>query len=214
VRRTAALAIFISFLTTVQVYGQNAAAMACPTISVTGPAGIVDFGEIATFSAEVSGSLSNDLKFEWTVSQGTIVSGENSLLLKVRIPDNDGRIVATFTIKGLPQNCPNTLSETYSVPVEPRVNLLDEYGVISLKEEKIRLKRAATELKKNPYSQLYLIIYKHGSKRKVEQRITRLRDYMKVLGLENNLSIVVGPEDGVGKSRLYLVPPGVDNPQP
>src|SRR5690349_12448998 len=85
----------------------------CPEIDVSSGGVIGKPGELITFAANVTGETVNlDLKYEWTISQGTIVEGQGTSTIRVDAPDfpNIG-LTATVKVKGLPENCANIDSE-------------------------------------------------------------------------------------------------------
>jgi hypothetical protein len=194
--------------------GQNST-NGCPILSVVGPAGIVAPGEVATFIANMSGPVPYNIRYSWAVSEGEILSGHERPSVEVLTPKPDFyRIVATVKVVGLPANCSDTASETYTLDHEPFPEQIDEYGAISLKAEMTRLKRSAEKLKDHSYSQLYLIIYP-SEEEDVQKRIDRLKRYSDTVTPDpNQLTVVIGPALTKSKSVMYIVPPGSDNPQP
>jgi hypothetical protein len=84
----------------------------CPTVSVSGPSSPAKFGDSVTFRAYVSGGSQNDVTHNWTVSSGTIVSGQGISQFSVKA-DKDKKsdvITATVEIGGLCPGCPNSAS--------------------------------------------------------------------------------------------------------
>src|SRR4051794_4794933 len=55
----------------------------CRNITVAGPAGNVRVPEKMTFSALVSGGGSDKITYNWTVSDGTIFSGQGTSVIEV-----------------------------------------------------------------------------------------------------------------------------------
>ncbi|MBL0924951.1 MAG: hypothetical protein IBJ12_10870 [Sphingomonadaceae bacterium] len=79
----------------------------CPSITVTGVAGE---GTTALFSANIT-SLYDNLTYNWTVSAGTIESGQGSLQISVASADA-AAVTASLEVGGIPATCPNTASST------------------------------------------------------------------------------------------------------
>jgi hypothetical protein len=77
----------------------------CPSITVTGVAGE---GPSALFSANVT-SLYDNLTYNWTVSAGTITSGQGTLQIVVASAPGDA-VTATVEVGGIPAACPATAS--------------------------------------------------------------------------------------------------------
>lgn len=89
----------------------------CPTISVSGPKTIVKPGETMTFTANISGSETN-ITYKWKVSNGIIIEGQGTSVIKVFSQDPDEGVAATIEIGGLDECCPNTASETTPIAEE------------------------------------------------------------------------------------------------
>ena len=68
---------------------------ACPTLSVSGPAGLTNAGDTMTFTASASG----DLTYNWTVSAGTIESGQGTPSITVRTAAGMEGTNVTATVK-------------------------------------------------------------------------------------------------------------------
>lgn len=79
----------------------------CPSITVTGVAGE---GPNALFSANIT-SLSDNLSYNWSVSSGTIDSGQGTL--QINVAGSAGQsVTATLEVGGVPASCPGTASAT------------------------------------------------------------------------------------------------------
>jgi Carboxypeptidase regulatory-like domain/PKD-like domain len=76
----------------------------CSPLSVDGPSGLTSAGDTMTFVASVSGS---DVTFNWTVSAGTIESGQGTSSITVRTTQDmaDSNITATVEISGIDPGC-------------------------------------------------------------------------------------------------------------
>lgn len=79
----------------------------CPSITVTGVAGD---GANALFSANVT-SLVESLTYNWSVSSGSIDSGQGSLQINVAGAAGQS-VTATVEVGGVPSTCPATASAT------------------------------------------------------------------------------------------------------
>jgi len=90
----------------------------CPTISVTGNRR-VKVDEIANFTADVSGGTGGaDITYNWTVSQGEIVSGQGTPTINVKITGKIKETVeATVEIggTGICAECVKTASATAQI---------------------------------------------------------------------------------------------------
>jgi hypothetical protein len=120
----------------------------CPTISVSCPS---ENGSTLMFGARVSGSWSN-LTFKWTVSNGKIVSGQGTSSVTIDVRGFEGQsVTATVEVGGLPdKTCLNVASCTLAVCGLRVPRKIDEYGNLSLKEERARFDNFAAQLQTNP----------------------------------------------------------------
>lgn len=115
----------------------------CPVIKVSGDKGAWMPDEPILFTGHIDKDfdVSNNEYF-WTVEGGKILDGQGTKSISA-LMDECGHIMkATLEIKGLPQSCPKTASETYFVShnCELMNNFqIYEYGNISFEEEKIKI---------------------------------------------------------------------------
>jgi hypothetical protein len=83
-----------------------------------------------TFTANVSGGPS--VTYNWTVSAGTIESGQGtpSIVVRTAIGDAGSNVTATVEIGGLDPacNCPRSASESGPVRYDLQALLIDEFG--------------------------------------------------------------------------------------
>jgi len=79
----------------------------CPSISVDGPSGITPPGGTMTFTAALNGGSQDGLTYNWTVTDGTIASGQGTPSITVTAPTSEagGNITATVEIGGYPAGC-------------------------------------------------------------------------------------------------------------
>ena len=114
----------------------------CPRIAVSSQTDVQD-GQPITFTANVS-NLSRNVTptFNWTVSAGTISSGQGTSSITVDTAGIGGQTVtATVELGGVAPECSRTASCSTSVMVEEVINptKFDEYGDIRFNDEKARL---------------------------------------------------------------------------
>jgi hypothetical protein len=134
----------------------------CPTITVSGPRGVTNRGETMTFRTDVS-AVGPRLAFEWTVSSGTIMSGQATSEITVK-PDGDTtfvNITANVTVEGLPSGCEKTASDTAPLESAPVCGMpIDEWGnTVSLNDQRGRLDAVFAELSQNPKHTGFLMFY-------------------------------------------------------
>src|SRR5690606_20383933 len=94
----------------------------CGTLSVIGPAGITPPGQSMTFTANATGG-SADVTYNWSVSSGTIESGQGTPSIVVSTTNDmaNTSVTATVELGGLDPacNCPSTASEVGPIGANP-----------------------------------------------------------------------------------------------
>ncbi len=190
----------------------------CPTIDVSG-GGVVEPGQALNFTANVSGGTATEITYNWTVSTGTIASGQGTPSITVDTVGLDGQnVTATVEVggAGLCETCARTDSETGSVTRKPIARLFDEFGPIPNDEVKARIQNLYVELGNNPGAQGYIINY--GTDREVARREKQIRDAITFLNLDaSRVTMVNGGANPRGKgvwTKVWIVPAGADNPTP
>lgn len=189
----------------------------CSTVSVSGPAGVTNPGGTMTFTATASGAES----YNWTVSRGTIVSGQGSPSITVSTTEADAgqNVTATVEVGWAKQAadcppCPNTASETAPVQAKPVASIVDEFGKATDDDVKARVDNFYIQLNNNPNASGYIINY--GTAAQIKKRRAQI---MKAITFRkydaNRVTFVDGPDNKAGEStKFYLVPAGADKPNP
>jgi hypothetical protein len=148
----------------------------CPTVSVNCPTSVVQ-GTPITFTASVSGDAS--VTYNWTVSAGTISSGQGTSSITVDTAGIGGQsVTATVELGGLDPSCSRTASCTTPVETPPQAcRKFDEYSDLRFNDEKARLDNLAIQLQQDPGSQAYYVVF--GScDTEGAARSTRAVDYL------------------------------------
>ena len=188
---------------------------ACPTLSVSGPSGVTAPGETMTFTASVSGG---DVTYNWSVSAGTIESGQGTPSITVRTsPDMaGGNVTATVEIGGTPPDCrcQTTASETAPVASVPEASIVDEFGPAVNDDVKARVDNFYTQLNNNPSAQGYIINY--GTPAQIRRRRAQIVSAINFRNFDiSRVTFVDGPDNGTGiNTRFYIVPAGATPPTP
>ncbi|HEX6190192.1 MAG TPA: hypothetical protein VFZ40_19215 [Pyrinomonadaceae bacterium] len=188
--------------------------LVCPQLSVTCPSD-VKAGEPATFTANFTqGTPTVSETYNWTVSAGTITSGQGTSSITVDTTGvGGGSVTATVEIGGVDPSCNRTASCTVQVSpiLEPRK--FDEYGNIRFNDEKARLDNYAIQLQNAPTDRATIIGYGTCEGEGLN-RANRAKDY-----LVNTRGIDAGRIDTVDggcraelKVELWLVPSGATAP--
>ena len=188
----------------------------CPKIEING-GGVVRPGEPMTFIVK----LENEAKFprieyEWTVSNGTISGGQASPVITVDTTSLETNITATVKIKGLPENCADTASETGNVSPIKDIFPIDEFGKLPNDEVKARMDALFVSLGNEPNGQGYILNY--GTDEEVavrEKQIQKAINYRKYDASRVTVVRCGANPNGAGVwTKVWIVPPGADNPQP
>ncbi len=186
----------------------------CPPISISGPAGVTNPGDTMTFTASVSG----DVTYNWSVTAGTIESGQGTPSITVRTtPDMAGsNVSATVSIGGLDPacNCETDATEIAGVAPPPTIDLIDEFGPAVPDDIKIRVDNFYTQLNNNPTARGYIINY--GTAAEIRRRRADIDAAIRFRGFDRSrITYIDGPNMGTGiNTKFYLVPAGADEPQP
>lgn len=207
------LTLFLAGFSSAQT-NQNAN---CPTVEVSG-GGIVEPGSPMSFTVNVKDYDLSKISFNWTTSAGEISKGQGTVTIAVTDYKMGENVTATVEVKGLPEGCPNTASETGGSPYcPPSPRLLDEFGNFPSGEIKARIDAYFIALVNEPNAQGYLINY--GTDKEISRREALLKRYITQRQYEaRRLTFVRGganPNVIRGAwTRFWIVPPGAVPPTP
>lgn len=184
----------------------------CPTVSVSCPSQ-VDPGQPITFTASVSSDA--NVTYNWSVSAGTISSGQGTSTISVDTTGLGGQsVTATLEIGGVDPACARTASCTTAITTPPRPPVkFDEYGNITFNDEKARLDNYAIQLQNDPTSTGTIIAY--GScAGEAQARADRARDYLvNTRGIDaSRLTTLDGGCRDALTVELWVVPSGATAP--
>lgn len=168
----------------------------CATVAVDGPSE-VDPGMAVVFSAKITGPIYTPKpEFKWTVSAGTISSGQGTEVITVDSTGiGNGEIVATVELSGIPSGCKKSASGKTQVKMLIADWFpLDRYGDISFEDEKARLDNFAIQLSNEPLTIGHILMYA-GQKtfeNETTERLARAKSYLvDVRGIDRNRIITV-----------------------
>jgi len=200
-------------------FAQTSTNTICPKTEPSG--GIVEAGTPMKFIATLSGVTGNPaLEYEWKVSAGTILSGQGTCAISVDTTGlADGtNITAEVTIKGLPEKCPNTASETGSVVVNKIIGEpLDRFGRLPRDEVRGRLDALFVALGNEPNSQGSIINY--GTEQEIIRREALIRDHIRLRRFDaGRITFARGGATQRSDTNIWtviwIVPPGAEFPKP
>jgi hypothetical protein len=191
----------------------------CPSIVISCP-DTVRVGEAVTFRASVT-NLAPAITplYEWTVSAGTITSGQGTPTITVDTTGIAGQpINARLSVGGFNLNC--SAQCTTQIPYNPEPRKFDEFGDIARDDEKARLDNFAIQLQQEPEAQGYIFVYGGTGRRiradYVQRRVARVKDYLiNTRGVDSRRVVILeGPQRAEPSVELWIVPPGATPPSP
>lgn len=191
----------------------------CPSIVISCP-DTVRLGETVTFRSSIT-NLATGITpiYQWTVSAGTITSGQGTPSITVDTTGLTGQAInARLSVGGFNLDCSAQCTTQIPLRVEPRK--FDEFGDISRDDEKARLDNFAIQLQQEPEAQGYIFVY-GGTGRRIrpdyaQKRSARIRDYlMNARGVDSRRIVILeGPPRSDPTVELWIVPPGATAPAP
>lgn len=188
----------------------------CPTVSIACPTDEWKDGDLVRVSAQVQGDIADaNLNYRWSVSAGTIKSGQGTPSITLDTSNTAGQIpTATVEVEGI-AGCPMTRSCSLLIidgpPPEPR--LFDQYSLFSLREEKQRLDNFAARLQQEPDTAGYLVVFA-GRESRVSEALSHIRSAAKYLITQRGINakriiMANGGTRAVLTFELYMLPPNV-----
>jgi hypothetical protein len=187
----------------------------CPNVSIYCP-DTVTLGAPVTFSANLSGGTPNITPvYNWTVSAGTIISGQGTPSIQVDTTGLGGQaMTANLSVGGYNLNCPANC--TVQVPRKISSTMVDYYPPIRLNDEKARLDNFAIQLQNDPNAKGYVVVFGGAKAKPAEKqgRIKRAYDYLvNTRGISaDRLVTMEGGTRDVTTTELWIVPLGADPP--
>lgn len=191
----------------------------CPVVRVICPENLEEDAPVI-FTANVSGGdPAITPTYTWTLSAGTILSGQGTDTITIDRRGVAGQTVtATVQIGGYDQTCAATATCSLAFTPLPETRRFDEFPSIAFDDDKARLDNLAIELQNSPGAQGYIFIYAgdRGRPGQVERLIGRTRNYLVTTrGIDATRLVIVngGTRRGANPTfELYIVPPGATPP--
>jgi hypothetical protein len=189
------------------VYGEEEN---CPTIHVSGPAGIPKPGELIPYIVQLTGNVPENVGFRWSVSSGKVIEGQGTDKVKIDADWMSGvSVTATVEVLGLPAGCPNTSSETMAVAIDPGPIYVG--SISEAHAYRGRINELIGVLEKYPNSQGYIFIGSASSDRykQVEQLIRATASQTDFDQSRLTINREVTSKELI---ELWVIRPGVANP--
>jgi hypothetical protein len=188
---------------------------ACTNVNgVTGPSGTTRGGDTMTFTANTSGPV--DVTYNWSVSAGTIESGQGTASITVRTTKEmaGSNVTATVELGGNAPtcNCVNTGSETAGIAPLDTPILVDEFGPLKDDDVKARIDNFYIQLQNDPNARGVIVNY--GTPAQIKARKAQIMKAINFLKKDpSRVTFVDGPDNGTGiNTKLWLVPSGATEP--
>ena len=162
----------------------------CPRIEITQSGDRISVGEVVTFVANTSLENTQETPrpyvYDWSVSAGTIVSGQGTPSIVVRsFDDGLGPIIASVTIRNATTQCNTANSNGVEVK---RITMGDPeiWGPLSFNDERAMMNNAALTLKANPELKLIFIRYLPRVRNSDRARVKKLSDLLVKFGVRRD----------------------------
>ena len=201
--------IFTILVAMIGVVAQTSRSV-CPKLTFTFPTTAMVPGEPSTFSVELTGNQSDKLSFMWGASAGKFVSNPWSRTTQLLAGKEDqGSNVAIFVkVNGLPEGCPNTISDIFPVAPLMIIDFPPEgFGEQTNSQIKARIDNFFIRINNNPGSE-GIVALRYGEKdpdSKLTGRVRQVLDAVKFRKYDiTRLSFLV-PEDPSGFETLLSI---------
>jgi hypothetical protein len=210
----------LKVLIAVLLLAPAAAAQECPRVEVTCPAEMSEQGAPMTFGAKISGGDPNaQLTFNWTVSVGTITSGQGTPTITVDTTGLGGlNVKATLEVGGLPESCPRAESCEAGVKPPPLIpHAFDRYAYLRFEDEIARLDNFVIQLQHGTEFKGYILVYagERVSPREARERARSALSYLvKTRGADPARVVLVYGGVQHGETVLWFLPNDVKFPFP
>lgn len=207
---------FVSTL--ILAFAEFAIGQGCPTLELE--AGDVAAGQEAIVTMVVKGGPPKAFyTYNWSVSAGSITSGQGKPLIYVGTNGLDGQnVTVNVEVGGLPPGCIGSKFVSFTVKGGVEAQKLDEYGNINRGEEKARLDNFAISLRNGPDTNAVIIAYGGRKSRLNEAKIAMnwAKGYLTLTRKFPAPRVTVidgGYREDAGR-ELWIVPNGAAAPDP
>ena len=214
------MAIVSLLLSTTAIFNVSAQQSKCPTVSVTCPDTVYLGGDVLSFVVSVTGGDPDVTPtFNWTVSNGTIDSGQGTVAIKLDLSGvtDSTTVTATVNVGGYGRECSTSSSCTASVMKKAEARKFDEYGKLVAADANARLDNFGIELQSDPTAQGYVIAYggRRGKAGEAQKMADSAKNYLvKKRGLDaQRVMTLDGGFREEATTELWLVPSGATPPQ-
>ncbi|HSE19871.1 MAG TPA: hypothetical protein VLB46_22610 [Pyrinomonadaceae bacterium] len=191
----------------------------CPAIEISCPTNVA-LDQPLTFTSSYSGGVPANVTpvYNWTVSAGTIISGQGTDTITVDTKGLGGQTVhASLSMGGYNLECAADCAITIPLP-KRESKIFDDYLNISRNDEKARLDNFGIELQNDPTATGYVIVYPGRSSKRaeVQDQFGRVIDYLVNSRQidKSRLRTIEGPKRNELSKELWITPQGAPPPNP
>ena len=191
----------------------------CPAIEISCPTN-VGIDQPLTFTSRYSGGVPANVTpaYNWTVSAGTIITGQGTDTITVDTKGLAGQTVrAALSMGGYNLECAADCAVT--IPLPKRESLkFDDYLNIARNDEKARLDNFAIALQSDPTATGYVIVYpgRRSKRAEVQDQFGRVIDYLVNSRQidKSRIRTIEGPKREQLSKELWVTPQGATPPNP
>jgi hypothetical protein len=191
----------------------------CPAIEITCPTYIAT-DQPLTFKSTYSGGVPANVTpaYNWTVSAGTIISGQGTDTITVDTKGLAGQTVrASLSMGGYNLECAADCAITIPLP-KMTSRKFDDYLNIARNDEKARLDNFGIELQNDPTAIGYVIVYpgRTSKRAEVQDQFGRVIEYLvNSRGIDKSrIRTIEGPKKDQLSKALWITPQGATPPNP
>lgn len=188
-----------------------AEAVTCPSVWLDAQASHVDKNTPAVFSVLFRPTYTGS--FTWSVSAGRILEGQGTGSIKVDVTGLQ-KITVSVVADNLSNECRRETRNVFDIG--PRPILVDEFGRLPESDLRARFDAYLVALSQEPSYRGYTIIYgRRDAPRSLEAVRRLLTNHIHFRNFDaNRIKIVEGGYREQGGMQIWLLPPGVTQPQP
>ena len=188
--------------------------MSCPNLEINRPQLPIRDGQTVKFQVNLGVDPKTNVIFNWSISAGTVVSGQGTSAIEVDTTGAgaDKTMTTSLLVSGLAPEC--QYEATSTINVAGPAKKLDEYGTIKDEDETARLDRFIPAV--TAREQAYIIVYAGRSnvRGQANTDLRRIRAYLLKAGLPTDRIVTL---DGGYREELtrelWLVPVGAEVPK-
>ncbi|MEJ7849652.1 MAG: hypothetical protein WKF92_16330 [Pyrinomonadaceae bacterium] len=195
----------------------------CASLKVSGPAGLISPGQLAVFTAETNeNSSEGGTTFNWTVSAGTITSGQGTPQIKVAVDQSlaGSNITATVNTSNPKWTMPCPTSDTATVGVAdmamPVARMIDEFRTSgdNCEDGFARMDSLLNELNNEPNAMSLVTVYGDDQENHAaERRLKQLKYHLQFRSFDpERVEFIRGRSTGNGTTQLWVIPAGAERP--